>query len=110
MVTKVRGARSVCVRVYPKGPIWRRHVEQLRPRYVSAEDVEPGETPTSSVERGHLSNGGAEEASPQRKDQDSSSAETSAKRKRRNPRMPTGNEYGPDRPRRSRRTKKPTFT
>ena len=110
VVTKVRGARSVCVRVYPKGPIWRRHVEQLRPRYVSAEDVEPGETPTSSVERGHLSNGGAEEASPQRKDQDSSSAETSAKRKRRNPRMPTGNEYGPDRPRRSRRTKKPTFT
>ena len=110
VVTKVRGARSVCVRVYPKGPIWRRHVEQLRPRYVSAEDVEPGETPTSSVERGHLSNGGAEEASPQRKDKDSSSAETPAKRKRRNPRMPTGNEYGPDRPRRSRRTKKPTFT
>ena len=110
MVTKVRGARSVCVTVYPKGAIWWRHVEQLRPRYVSAEDVEPGETPTSSVERGHLSNGGAEEASPRMKDKESSSAKTSAKRKRRNPRMPTGNEYGLDRLRRSRRMKKPKFT
>ena len=60
VVIKVSGARFVCVRVYPKGPIWWSHVEQLRPRYVSAEDVEPGETPTSSVKRGHHSNGGAE--------------------------------------------------
>ncbi|XP_068691412.1 uncharacterized protein [Montipora foliosa] len=110
VVNKVRGARSVCVRVYPKGPRWRRHVEQLRPTYVSAEDVGPGETPTPSVKSGDHSNGGAEKASPQMKDKRSSNAETSAKRKRRNPRMPTGNEYGPDRPRRSRCTKKPKFT
>ena len=110
VVTKVRGARSVCVRVYPKGLMWQRHVEQLRPRYVSDEDVEPGETPTSLVKRGHHSNGGAEEASSQMKDKESSNAETSAKRKRRNPGIPTGNKYGPDRPRRSRRTNKPKFT
>lgn len=110
VVTKVRGARSVCIRVYPRGPIWRRHVEQLRPRYISEEDMEPGETPSSSVERGHLANGGAEEASPEKKDEESSNAETTVQRKRRNPRMPTGNEYGPDRPRRSTRTKKPRFT
>ena len=30
VVTKVRGARSVSVRVYPKEPIWRSHVEQLQ--------------------------------------------------------------------------------
>ena len=40
------------------------------------------------------------------KDKEAGNAETSAKRKRRNPRMPTGDEYGPDRRRRSRRTKK----
>ena len=110
VVTKVRGARSVCVRVYPRGPIWRRFVEQLRPRYISEEDMEPGETPTSSVERRHLTNGRAEEVSPQTKDKESSNAETTVQRKRRNPRMPTGNEYGPDMPRRSTRTRKPKFT
>ena len=98
------------VSVYPKGPMWPRHVEQLRPRYVSAEDVEPRETSTSSVKRGHLLNGGAEEASPQMKDKELSNAETSAKRKRRHLSMPTGDEYGPDRLRRSRRMKKPKFT
>ena len=79
-------------------PIWRRHVEQLRPRYVSEEDVEPGETPTSSgdifqmVEWRKLLH---------RRKTESSNAETTVQRKRQNPRMPTGNEYGPDRPRRS---------
>ena len=71
--------------------------------------MEPGETPTSSVERGHLANGRVEEAS-QKKDKESRNAETTVQRKRRNPRMPTGNEYGPDRPQRSTRTKKPKFT
>ena len=72
--------------------------------------MEPGETPSSSVERGYLANGGAKEASPEKKDEESSNAETTVQRKRRNRRMPTGNEYGPDRPRRSTRTKKPRFT
>ena len=72
VVTKVGGAHSVCVRVYPMRPIERRHVEQLRPRYTSAEDVEPGETPTPSVKSGDHSIGGAEKASPQMKDKRSS--------------------------------------
>ena len=35
---KVLGTRSVNVRVLPKGPTWRRHVDQLRPRWSSSED------------------------------------------------------------------------
>ena len=30
-VIKVHGSRSVNVKVHPRGPIWRRHLEQLRP-------------------------------------------------------------------------------
>ena len=43
IVTKRRGTRTFNVRVYPRGPTWRRHVEQLQPRYVSPDDLEPGE-------------------------------------------------------------------
>ena len=40
-VTKVFGPRSVNVRVSPRGPVWRRHLDQLRPR--SQEDEDPGD-------------------------------------------------------------------
>ena len=43
VVTKVYGSRSVNVKVYPRGPTWRRHVDQWRPRYTSEEDNDPGE-------------------------------------------------------------------
>ena len=48
--TKVFGSRSVQVRVFPKGVTWRRHLEQLRPRYTSQEDTEPGEPPVFTQE------------------------------------------------------------
>ena len=48
VVTKVFGARSVNVQVYPKGPTWRRHIDQLRPRYGIEEDDDPGEVPKLS--------------------------------------------------------------
>ena len=35
IVTKVHGTRSVNVRVIPRGLTWRRHLDQLRPRYGS---------------------------------------------------------------------------
>ena len=38
IVTKVHGTRSVNVRVIPRGPTWRRHLDQLRPRYGSDQD------------------------------------------------------------------------
>ena len=42
IVTKVHGSRSVYARVCPRGPVWRRHIEQLRPRYGVEEDLDPG--------------------------------------------------------------------
>ena len=41
IVTKVRGSRTYSVKVCPRGPCWKRHVDQLRPRYTSVEDDEP---------------------------------------------------------------------
>ena len=43
VVTKVFGTRTVNVRVVPRGPTWRRHIDQLRPRYGVNEDTDPGE-------------------------------------------------------------------
>ena len=43
VVTRVCGTRSVYIRVVPNRPIWRRHYEQLRPRYgTREEDADPG--------------------------------------------------------------------
>ena len=44
-------AQSVNVRVIPRGPTWRRHLDQLRPRYGSDQDDDPCEIPTSSNQR-----------------------------------------------------------
>lgn len=43
IVTKRHGSRSVNVKVTPRGPIWRRHIDQLQFRYTSDEDADPGE-------------------------------------------------------------------
>ncbi|ELT93912.1 hypothetical protein CAPTEDRAFT_189335 [Capitella teleta] len=43
VVTKRKGTRTVNLRVWPRGPTWRRHVDQLQPRYPSPEDLEPGD-------------------------------------------------------------------
>ena len=47
VVVKVFGTRSVNVRVLPRGPIWRRHIEQLRPRYVVKPESEGDVSVTS---------------------------------------------------------------
>ncbi len=41
VATKRKGTRTVNVRVYPRGPTWRRHLEQLQPRYVTEDDADP---------------------------------------------------------------------
>ena len=43
MVVKRTGTRTIQVRTVSQGSIWRRHIDQLRPRYPSNEDDEPGE-------------------------------------------------------------------
>ena len=98
IVTKLFGTRSVTVRVYPKGPTWRRHVEQLRPRHFSAEDEEPGDIPiTTSLSTT------AEAKTPQDTQLQEFIDEVAKKKRKRNPRMPIGDEYGRHRPRRSKR-------
>lgn len=50
VVLKRLGTRCLNVRVVPRGPVWRRHVEQLRPRYGAETDDDPGEIPCQSQE------------------------------------------------------------
>ena len=95
IVTKVHGTRSVNVRVIPRGPTWRRHLDQLRPRYGSDQDDDPCEIPTSVL---------STETLPAGTDHASSS---SLMNQRNNPRLPTGDEYGRHNLRRSARTKRP---
>ncbi|XP_067940408.1 uncharacterized protein [Watersipora subatra] len=40
VVIKVFGSRTVNVRILPRGPIWKRHLEQLCPRHASPENAE----------------------------------------------------------------------
>ena len=95
IVTKVHGTRSVNLRVIPRGPTWRRHLDQLRPRYGSDQDDDPCEIPTSVL---------STETLPAGTDHASSS---SSMNQRNNPRLPTGDEYGRHNLRRSARTKRP---
>ena len=50
VVTKRFGTRSVSVRVVPRGGTWRRHIEQLRPRYLDQDDADPGAMPIQASE------------------------------------------------------------
>ena len=45
IVTKVHDSRSMYVSVFPRGPVWRRHIEQLRHRYGVEEDWDPVQVP-----------------------------------------------------------------
>jgi hypothetical protein len=93
IVTKVRGSRSVHVRVILHGPTWRRHIEQLKPRYPNDEDDEPGENYNGNQDSSTEDNETLELQPPP----------IEQPRAHRNPRWPTGSEYGPENPRRSER-------
>ena len=41
-ITRVHGTRTFTVKVHPRGPLWKRHLEQLRPRYGVVEEADPG--------------------------------------------------------------------
>ncbi len=103
-VVKQRGNRSYNVKVHPRGPIWRRHLEQLQPRYASDEDVEPGEVP--AVQR-PTQLPSTEETVGQSKPGVHSATVESRSKPRRPVRIPEMPEYGPTNPRRSKRTPKP---
>ena len=93
-VIKVYGTRSVNVRVHPRGPIWRRHLDQLRPRYGTDEDSDPGEAPSIPSE--------VCDTLPA---PGSSNTTSTRKRPYRNPRLPNDDTHGPHNPRRSARLK-----
>ena len=100
IVTKLYGPRSMNVKVVPRGPTWRRHVEQLQRRYSTDEDANPGEEPRITLE-------------PQQSvpvpsatvQEPTNPPTTTQRRPRRNYRLPDGDEYGVHNPRRSRRNK-----
>ena len=43
IVKKPLGARTILVHVCLRGLVWKRHIEQLRPRYGADQDADPGE-------------------------------------------------------------------
>ena len=109
-------------RILPKGPVWRRHIEQLKPRYVFNhfdEDKEPGEVPSShakeQVQPLNMPDNDEEPVSPRVSEgipeqlespkSDNSTEPSLVRIKRRNPLWPSDTSYGPDNPRRSERLK-----
>ena len=54
IVKKPLSTRCFNVKVVPHGPVWRRHWDELQPRYVTDEDNEPGDVVDNVSE---LSNG-----------------------------------------------------
>ena len=46
VIVQPRGTRLFHVRIVPNGPTWKRHIDQIRWRYASPEDDEPGDLPT----------------------------------------------------------------
>jgi hypothetical protein len=97
-VVKCRGSRTYEVKVHPKGPIWRRHWEQLRPRCPSTEDLDPGDVLTSP-------NG--QDAAPPEEDYTAELPHvTSTPERMPQNNQPTPPEYGPGNPRRSQRQRK----
>jgi transposase InsO family protein len=100
VVTRVFGTRSVNVRVFPRGPTWRRHIEQLRPRYGVDQDSDPGD-PVILEDTSTTRPTATPETS---KPTVTRKSDIPPRPKRRNPRLPDG-PYGPGNPRRSDRIK-----
>ena len=48
IVSKRLGTRHLLVKVLPQGPVWKRHIEQVRPRCGADQETDPGETASSS--------------------------------------------------------------
>ena len=108
VVLKDQGSRRVIVRVWPKGPISRRHVEQLRPRYGVKEDEDPGATFSSSSSISSSQNKKANEnqsAVEQQSDIPERRSQSVAVRRR--IRQPIEVKFDAQHPRRSTRVRKP---
>ena len=90
------------MRVLPKGPTWRRHIDQLRPHWSSLEDNNVGDD-------FNISQGQIEDDFNDAKGANSEIA-TSPIQDTQEPENVGTNSYGPENPRRSKRAqKKPDF-
>ena len=90
VIKKALGPRSFNVKVVPRGPVWRRHLEQLQPRYASEEDEEPGDFDSVPDSPAGPPTQNLQVANPTGR-----------------PRLLPTLEYGPDNPRRSSRIRRP---
>ena len=90
------GRRNITVRIHPGGAIWRRHMEQLRPRYSSWDDDSETTVTTDAAEPA---------AEPDR--DDNMEAAQSEEQAEMDPEIPDTPAYGPGNPRRSMRTRRP---
>ena len=50
------GSRSVSVKVYPRGPVWKRHIDQLRVRYPDPIHDDTEEETSSHIESSESTN------------------------------------------------------
>ena len=57
VVTKVFATWIVNVCIFPRGPTWCLHIDQLHPHYRMEEDADPGEAPMRPWECRNLENG-----------------------------------------------------
>ena len=96
-ITKVHGTRTFTVRCHPQGHFWKRHLDQLQPRYTSEEENEPIMDVTEILDR-------------YRKDDTKPSHANIPTRTTTQPTEPRTEsslpEYGRHNPRRSRRTRR----
>ena len=105
IVSKCTGNRNLQVRVVPRGPIWRRHLDQLRPRWVSPDDDEPTETPPEFTNPPNVTTSNEEdESSTYSTNEDESTTSTPDESDAPMIQLP---EYGQHNLRRSCRTRKP---
>ena len=100
VVVKRTGTRTIQVWTVPQGSIWRRHIDQLRQRYPSTEDDEPGKDYTfdsdNTPNAEQINN--ASESSTQDEQESSAQEFTNT--------LPHSPVYGPSNPRRSTRARK----
>ena len=109
-----QGSSSVYVSIFPRGPVWRRHIEQLKPRYRVEEDLDldPGQASELMAPQENLGSGKMpKELGDSRVEEPDSRTDleigmhqlnTGGHDSRKpNPRLPMRCEYEPHNPRRS---------
>jgi hypothetical protein len=102
VIVKVRGTRNFEVKILPHGPIWRRHLEQLKPRVENTDTDPPLDIQINQTEEPvHHDTTTANQNEP---DVNANAPEATIASRLPEPSSPA---YGPGNPRRSKRQRKP---